>query len=621
MATYTPASPESRGAAERLLDMLLAQAGHLHHGRPGIVSQGTWSPCVLKRREDGRGDVLTPKRQRIGIYDGATGQVTSDAGVPLGRYQPPGLFPEAVVRVYRAVVEVAAMDAELVARLGSWAWAQEHRDLKVILAAWLLVQPRAGQPVVQHGQRLFDDVDFRAVGEAMLLLSRNDKRHFDPRMLLRVRDVLRLPEVAAINRAQGLGQGRHAFLGRWPHAVTAYLRAHERAPKRLDAAVRTGFRTWIIELAKAVGYRPETAAFFSTLRWPQRQAAGAHRTVGLGVEIAAAENWAALDERAICERIVEGRVPWKRVVSLVPPRVGITPAMVVATLASGGISNRELILLTPLLEDLGLVGGTVKPTDNPVCARWTEALAQADDQRARNVAKNARTDATREQLESAADTALTRTVERLMTHLHLRVIVDVSGSMHGSVPAAVEWTTRFLGGIPLTRMQVAVFNSWGRRMNIPHPSRAGVEAAFRGVSAGGGTTHAAGLATLDRPTEDWILVIIGDQEEAGSLAPFFVGPNPWPKPLAVAYVEVRKSYQAEARYAELTAANLAIPLIHLAAEQFADATDPYSMARLWQRLLAAPPSTVRLGAPGPRVSLIEQVLATALLQRPVWSRA
>lgn len=616
MATYTPPNTETLGAAERLLDLLLAQAGHLHHGRPGIVdSAGAWTPCVLKRREDGRGDAMTPKRQGLGIYDPPTGQVMGPTGLLVGRYQPPGLHPEAVLAVYNGVVQVYNMDAELVARLGSWAWAQEHRDLKVVLAAWLLVQPRAGQPVVQDGRRLFDDVDYRAVGEAMLLLSSNNKRHFDPRMLLRVREVLQLPGVAEVNRQLGLGQGKHAFLGRWPQAVTAYLRAHERAPKRLEAAVRAGYRTWFIEMAKAVGYRPESPAFFTTLRWRQRQSAEGHRTVGLDVDVVAAESWAGLDEAAICERIVTGRVPWKRVVSMVPTVPGITAAMVVAALESGGISNRELILLTPLLEDLGLVGGTVRT--NPVLARWTEALAQADDQRARNIAKNARTDETREQLESAADAALTRAVARLMEHLHLRVIVDVSGSMSGSVPVAIEWATRFLGGIPLERMQVAVFNNYGKRIQIPHASRPGVEAAFRGVSAGGGTVHAAGLATLDRPEADWILVIIGDQEEHGSLLPFFVGPNPWHKPLAVAYVEVRKSYGA--RFAEQTAADLAIPFIRLDAAQFADATDPYNMARLWQRLLTAAPA-VGVGGP-PRKSLVQQVLETELLQRPPWARA
>lgn len=614
---YTPASPEARGAAEQLLDLLLANSGHLHHGRPGYTPPaGGWQPCILKRREDGRGDVMTPKRQPVGVYIPETGEIVAAHGGHVGRYVPPGLFPEAVAKVYRRVVEVANMDAELVARLGCWSWAQEHRDLKVVLAAWLLVQPRVGAPVMEHGKRIFDDVDYREAGVAMMLWPRADKRHFDARMLLRVREVLQLPAVVEINRAQGLGTGKHPLLGRWPDAVRAYLRGHERSPKRLAAAVRAGFRTAFIDLAKAVGYRPESPAFFQALRWRQQQSPDGHRTIGLGQAVAEAESWQGLNEAAICARIYEGRLPWKRVVSLVPAG-GVTSAMVVACLEAGGISNRELILMTPLLEDLQLVGAG-GPTSNPVAARWAEALAQADDQRARNIAKHARTDDTKNKLEAAADAAITKAVEPLMADLHLRVIVDISGSMSGSIPAAVDWTTRFLAGIPLERMEVATFNNWGTKRTIRHPSRAGVEQAFRGVAAGGGTAHASGLAVLSVPPRDaqWILVVIGDQEESGSLRPFFAGPNPWPAPVAVAYVEVRHSGE---RFVERTAAELGVPLVRLTEEQFADATDPYQMARLWPRLLAAAPAQRGPTAPV-RVSLIDQVLATPLMERPAWAR-
>lgn len=630
MPVYTPASPEARGVAERVLDTLLTHAGHLHHGRPGLVTPQpgavipTWTPVVLKRIPDSRqGEVLTPKRQRIGTYSPTDGQIMAPTGAILGRYQPAGLFPEAVAWLYRQVADIARLDGEIAARLASWAFTQDHRDLKVVLAAYLLVQDRAGQPVLEHGKRVFDDVDYREVGEAMLLLTSKDR--FDPKMINRVYDVLHLPQIVAINRELGFIRGRNANVGRWTAAVHTYLRAREQNPKQLTRAVDAGFRQALIQLAQRSRYKPESPAFFQALRWRQVQhAESGHRTLGIGENVAAAESWAGLSEAEVCARIVGLRYAWKRITALLPPTVGVTPAVVLAANQGGAFSDRDLVILTPMLEDLGLVGPDAQ--DNPVKARWTAAVATVEDQRARNIAKNARTEGVREQLEAAADASIGRAVEAAMKDLHLRVLVDVSGSMSGSVPVAIEWTTRFLGGIPLDHLQVAVFNSIGRRVAIPHASRAGVEAAFRGVQAGGSTFHASGLAALDKPPADaeWILVIIGDQEETGHLGPFFQQ-TLWPKPSAVAYLEVRRSHDADARYAERSAADCRVPFIRLDASQFADATDPYQMPRLWRRLIAAAP--VPTGdAPNPyvakpRVSLIDQVLATEKLRVPPWARA
>ena len=49
---------------------------------------------------------------------------------------------------------------------------------------------------------LFLDDDFREVGEAMLkTYQRGSNRMMNPKLILRIRDVLSLPEVAQINRA------------------------------------------------------------------------------------------------------------------------------------------------------------------------------------------------------------------------------------------------------------------------------------------------------------------------------------------------------------------------------------------------------------------------------------
>jgi hypothetical protein len=76
------------------------------------------------------------------------------------------------------------MDNEFCARWASWAFHHEDsRDIKVLLAAFMLVQGplwRASQS--RTARRFFDD-DYRAIGEAMCLL-RPKGKGFSPKLLL-----------------------------------------------------------------------------------------------------------------------------------------------------------------------------------------------------------------------------------------------------------------------------------------------------------------------------------------------------------------------------------------------------------------------------------------------------
>src|SRR5690349_4748680 len=131
---------EQRGAAERLLNLVLNSGAHLWHNRPGVDLDGTWQPASGWRRQ-------------------------LDARVR------PGLFVPAAVALYSQLLEIYQLDAELSARFASYALTEtDWRDLHTCCAALMLVQPRAGAPVREDdGSTAFYDDDYRAVGEAMVL--------------------------------------------------------------------------------------------------------------------------------------------------------------------------------------------------------------------------------------------------------------------------------------------------------------------------------------------------------------------------------------------------------------------------------------------------------------------
>src|SRR5262245_11040953 len=189
---------EDRGAAERLLDLVLSSSAHLWHNRPGLEVAGRWEPATRARRTRG------------------------------GRLVAPGLFVPAAVGMYRGLLDIYQLDAELMAHFASYALVgTDWRDLKVACAALMLVQQHAGQPVRDaDGSVAFADDDYRAIGEAMLLhYERGSTRMMTPRGVLRVAELLEVPEIAALNRQAGFADpaGRRPPLGRWPAAARQWL--------------------------------------------------------------------------------------------------------------------------------------------------------------------------------------------------------------------------------------------------------------------------------------------------------------------------------------------------------------------------------------------------------------
>lgn len=620
MTEISPERVESLGPAERILDTLLTHADHLYHGRPGMIvrDRGTpmgvrWLPVTHRGETVYRLEKVGGKTRKVQagtLHD--DGRITH-AGQTIGHYRKPGLFPEAVTWLYGQIAEVWKMDNEFAARWASWAFAQEHRDLKVALAAFMLVQSRYGEPIIEDGEVLFHDDDYREIGEAMCLLRRSDKRDLNPKLLLRVGDMLRLDGVAQINRDLGFCRSaRSPAAGRYNKAVVRWLRHREDNPKMLEGLVRAGFRRTVMQLARRVGYKPQTARFFEILRWKQKQAEDGRRQLAIGAEVAAAESWEGLSEREICERIVETRPNYKRLVGLLPAEVGLTRAIVAAAIEAGSLSDSDLIILTPTLEDLGLL--EVKA----IGARWMKATEAAENQRAANIAKRVRKVETADKLQEAADKALQKAVAEELRGIRVYVGVDVSASMQRSITEAKGYLSQFLQGFPLDKLTVAVFNTKGREVVIRHPSAKGVEHAFRGFQAGGGTDHGSAIRDVfsKKPPgedEDVLMLWIGDQQQFGTFTA--VVERSGLRPVAFGLLHVESG--GNLRIVEQTAERLSIPCFQIHKNMFGDA---YAVGRTLRNLIASTPVGKRASTPKARkASLVEAILKTPLLSRPIWA--
>lgn len=619
---------EALGPAEGIINSLTQYTDHAVHNRPGFVveapesrvgvrwQQATWIASgddkIVHTVSRVRG---RQQRTRVGVRQPNNDVVEN--GRRVGRWQDPGLFSEVVAYLYEQIGQVWQMDNEFCARWASWAFHNEdNRDIKVLLAAFMLVQGRFGEPVVEDGERFLDE-DYRAIGEAMCLLRPKGNKGFSPKLLLRVGDVLELPAIADINRRLGFGQSaRRPILGRYPKAVEKWLHHIERNPKLLEDLVRAGFRTSVMALARKVGFKPEDERFFQILRWKQKQAVDGRRDIALGQDVAASESWNSLSEAEICEAIIAERPSYKVLTGRLPSEIGLTPAIMAAAIEAESLSDQDLIIMTPTLEQLGLLD------DQDVFERWVAATDRAENQRAENIAKNVRSKEAKAVLEEAVDKAATKAAAELTRDLRVYVIVDKSGSMENAIEQAKDYLSKFVGMFPLERLHACVFNTIGREVKIESATRAGVSRAFRGHKAGGGTTYAEGVRCLVEkhktgPNEDALFIFVGDQGD--SSLDYLVDTIKKHEVLPVAFGLLHvKSGWSNGTIVRDAAAALQIPCFEISEEIFAD---PYAVTRTLRNIIAATP--VQKGATAgqgqSRRALLSKILDTPLLQRPSWA--
>jgi len=629
---------EKLGPAERIINAILAYSDHMVHNRPGVVVPDPtsvtgvkWSPVTHKVEEGQkivyRLDKVGKKtnKVRIGVMHDPTEMAfrhdvlaIMDNGRKVGTYRPAGLFPEVAAWMYKQVADVWRLDNEFAARWASFAFGQEHRDLKVVLAAFMLCQSRKGDPVLgDDGKAAFFDEDYRDIGEAMMLSDRKDGKHLDAKLLLRLHDFLALPEIAAVNRELGFSKSaRHPFFGRWNKVVEKWLLYREENPKMLEGLVKNGFRTTVMELARQVHYKPTSAQFFQTLGWKQIQAENGHRQIAIGIHIeSGTDSWTGLAEADICELIIREKMNWKRIVGLLPKEVGVTRAIMAAAIEAGSLSSKDLIISTPTLEELGLL------EVQPIREKWEKAIKVAEDMRAANIALRVKSKEVKDKLDEGADNALKKAVEEVIKAVRIYLMVDTSTSMEGVFEVVKNQLERFVQGIPLDHLHVAVFTTTGREIKIAHPSRAGVENAFRGVTVGGGTDYGAGIRALQQykfigVDEDNVFIFVGDE---GHQAPHFVQAVEASllKPVAFGLVPFASTRYGRGTAVRDTANRLGIPCFEIDERTFAD---PYAIPRTLRALIASTPVGVRPERAAPaRQSLVETILKTDLLKKPAWA--
>ena len=627
---------EALGPAERVVQALSTFTDHLYHNRPGIVTEDgrtrvgvRWEAATWRKQEDGSKVVFRKVKvgkktdeQRVGVLcdDGKVRERDDKRLKVIAEFRSPGLFPEVAVYLYRQVADVFKMDNEFVARWASWSATKDHRDMHVILAAFLLVQDRKGDPVRgPDGKTVeFLDDDYRDVAEAMCLL-REGGVDLSPKSLLRVGEVLKLDGVAAINRDLGFGRSaRNPAMGRYPKVVQKWLRYREANPKMLDGLVKAGMQNLVKSLARLVNYKPETEYFFEALRWKQKQSASGHRTVAIGKETKAAESWEGMTEGDICQRIVQTKPNYKRIVGLLPKEVGLTRAIVMAAVEAGSLSDTDLILLTPTWEDLGLL----KVAEFK--ARWDAARDRAENQRAANIARNVKSQAVKEELEEAADKAAAKAIEKVTCNLRTYFIVDKSASMDRVLDRMKAILTKFLGGFPLDRTHVSVFNSVGKEIEIKAPTAAGVAQAFRGHAAGGYTRYSQGVKVLAKrkplPDEDALMIFAGDEQDNDVRGLVMEIQASGINPVALAILPAAPGGNGHWRIVRDAATMLGVPCLQIDDSLF---DDPYSVTRTLVNLIASTPvGQAQVGQPVPkRKSLVEEILETDLLAPPVWAKA
>ena len=585
---------ESLGPAERLLDLIINFPDHLWHHRPGIVVNGKWRAAT---------------RREIRAFH-------RDGALPRGvEFRQPGPNVEAIVRVYRTLAQIWEANQELAARLASYVMREtDWRDMKVVCAAFMLVQDRCGSPIVDESgavrEVLFYDEDFREVGEAMIkFYARGSARMMNPKLILRIGKVLSLPEVAEINRDLGFGNAhkRKPFQGRYPKAVRDWLRFRESNETLLEGLKKAGYAGTVKNLSRMAGYKPDSQRFFEILGWPQTQHAGGHRSIGLDGTLQVRKlSFEGLSEAEICETIVAEGLGWKQVVGLLPSGIGLTPAICVALM--DGLSDKDLVILAPTLEELGLL------TNAEVKARWQEALRSQEDQRARNIARNLADREAAAQLEEAADQAVAKAVEESTAEadLHLLFLIDISASMEGAIALSKEALSMIVQGFPKDRVHIAAFNTVGYLLRPRHWSGKGVDHMLKAVQASGGTMYSAGLAAfranrVELPKgAETILFCVGD--EAGEAGQEFArNLDGWGyRPAAIAHLVNVAEGWSRGRTVRGAADALQVPYTEVAVDQF---TDVYQVQRTLKAVLEAQPFRARQ-------SLVEKILQAPLLTKP-----
>lgn len=639
---------EGLGPAERLIATMTNPTDHLVHNSNGILSTDArhnigvrWVRAShkdiegegrvvfrLDRQRNKKGKEVT-KRVRVGVV-GDDGIIRDGARV-VGEYRKAGLYPEVAVWMYQSIADIWKDDPEFVAHWASWAFPREHKDMKVMLAAFLLAQADRVGAAIKDGEDTFYDDDFRAIGEAMLLLHGKGKNGFDTKLVTRVGQVLKIPGIREINAKLGFGNSdKHPHLGRYPKTVERWLRHRELNTKILDGLVRGGQKKMVRGLAASVRYKPTTPMFFDKLDWNQKQSKDGRRSMALGEQMSSgAVDWSGLSEAEVCEKITAERLSSKVVVSRIAHLGGWTRAVMAACI-DAGMSNRDIELYSLSLEDLGLL-------DVPAYRKkWETALAaNKSDMRAANLAKNMRKAENVAVMEEAADTTARAVMEEALKGIVIGFVIDISPSQQNAIEESKKFIQKLIPCFPQEKFFASAFHSNPKPLSFPAWNRAAIAKVVGRLTCTGGTRYGEGINGLVQagmvvPNDhDLVLFIVGDQEDGSRTLERAIqarGLHPtaivWHQtPSGMGYGGGRMVNDGAVTQAS---AALGIPLIRMdLLKDAVDAADPYTFLRTLRDLIKSTPvAAARQFAPvaqRPRFTLVEEILKTELIQKPAWA--
>jgi hypothetical protein len=275
------------------------------------------------------------------------------------------------------------------------------------------------------------------------------------------------------------------------------------------------------------------------------------------------------------------------------------------------LSDKDLIIRTPTLEELGLLNV------NDIKVRWERALKNSEDMRAANIARNVTSVEIKEKLQDGADNAVKKAAEEVTKGIVVDFLVDISGSMQASLNMAKEYIAKFAQGIPLERIHVCAFNTTARKVDIKVGSKAGVENALNNFKASGGTDYGCGVHYMaqfkPKADEDVIMIFIGDEGQISTFEQDVI--NSGLRPMAFGLIKVPGDHGS---CVTDTAAKLNIPCFLIDNRTF---DDVYAIPRTLRNLIAATPvrQTPAMAHSFVRETLVDKILKVELLKKPVWA--
>jgi hypothetical protein len=191
-------------------------------------------------------------------------------------------------------------------------------------------------------------------------------------------------------------------------------------------------------------------------------------------------------------------------------------------------------------------------------------------------------------------------------------LIDKSGSMQGAIEQSKEALSKILAGFPAEKLAIATFDTMGTVLRPKAATRVAVQHMLQGISADGGTTHAAGVRAIHASgftcPEGARLIVIVVGDEAGEAGDQFARAFRDCNYTVAAFAMLVSVASARGNTVRTCSSFMKVPFSEVNVSHF---DDPYQVTRVLKALLDAPVSSG--GANLPQQGWVDRVMKTALL--------